>query len=217
MSGLDKLIEMANNGDKDALCCLQNIADAIIEREKKEIEDVNRQLEELSQQVERIAVQAFVWSVSQIELSQATYLPLPKALAMFEHDSLFLRARAQGRLFYRLDQYGLDEEAFKTFLRPVRLTRQEIFFCLDLFVRIPDDAKLAAAIPLASRVGLSVGWLSGLAVSQKDDAQAAMVMLVALVTPLLVAAPAQHHRKPALPAPGSRSRQSKKSKKSRSR
>ncbi|MBA2396614.1 MAG: hypothetical protein H0V70_28145, partial [Ktedonobacteraceae bacterium] len=40
------------------------------------------------------------------------------------------------------------------------------------------------ALPLAYRVGVVVGWLSALSISQPDDAQAGLVILSALVAPL---------------------------------
>ena len=114
-----------------------------------------------------------------------SYLPLPALLAAIEQEPFYILALPQGRLWYRYEQYTLDEEALEVVRCPVRYTRQQIAERIKGYIRIADDV-LAVAIPLTFRVGMAVGWLSGLSVSQKEDAQAGLVLLTAYVSPLLV-------------------------------
>ena len=115
---------------------------------------------------------------ARVELSSPVYLDLPVAIAVLAGDRAYRSALPFGRFSYR------DEMAFPEYC-PLIYTRSEVLDIVDSIVR-QRDARLAAAIPLTWRAGFAVGWLSGLSVTQPDDAQAGMIMLAALVAPLLV-------------------------------
>lgn len=145
----------------------------------------------------------------EVEATQPRYLELPAVLVRFAGDEQFLAARPLGRLVYRQAMYEvieveLDEAAVKQHGRevvakaieewdgqwsrqvyaPRRLEQSEVFSLLDGMVRV-QDRRLAVRWPLAHRVGLAVGFLSALSISQKEEAQRGMVILAGLVAPLL--------------------------------
>lgn len=180
LMSLDKLIEQAKNGDENAQDYLADIAEIVLEQEEHE---VNRQLEWL-------LPLALEWEVRKIARSRPKYLALPAPLADFEHVSLYQIARDVGRLMYHLDQYTVDEATLDARRNPRRYSRQDLYSFMKFIILIPDD-QLHMVLPLAYRVGVVVGWLSALSISQKEDAQAAMVMLTALVAPLLIPTPGE--------------------------
>lgn len=114
-----------------------------------------------------------------------TYLPLPALIAVVATNPLYHEALHWGRGFYFDDLHVYDETS-DTLLRDASpFTREEILTVVKTYL-LPADVRIAASIPLAWRVGIAVGWLSGLAVSQKDDAEAGMAVLAALVNPLIL-------------------------------
>lgn len=172
--------------------------------------------------VRAFAYDALVIAAVQIESQQPRYLDLPAVLAGLANDADFVAARPVGRLLYRMAMYevietALDEakvaEAVKQYGRkaveqaledwdretyqhvyaPRRLEQREVFSLIDAMIRVPDR-RLAVLVSLASRVGQAVGFLSGLSVAQKEEAQKGMVILAGLVAPLLVASPAVPRR-----------------------
>jgi len=177
-----------------------------------------QELECLHQDLDAVLKLLLRVGMAELHATNPESLPLPSQLSAIEQDRRYYLACLQGRLFYRSDQYQYDEQSDQTLYKPVQYTRAMIRDHIVYVVQLPDDPRFAASIPLAFRVGLVVGWLSGLSTSQKDDAQAGMVLLAALVAPLLLCnvptradAPKQKHR--SLSAPlrkGSRSKQSRK-------
>lgn len=168
------LLDLVEEGNKDALAYLVNITREVYEEEGKK----------LDQQIEAMLPSMMFFLTFQVAKGHPKYLPLPKSLALFENETRFQVARHHGRLWYRTDGYMLDEETLETVRNPYRYTRQDIYDLLDSTIRI-QDVHTHVAVPLAYRVGVMVGWLSALSVSQKDDAQAGMVMLATLVHPFL--------------------------------
>lgn len=164
-----------------------------------------------------LAFDALVIAAVEIEATQPRYLELPVLLARFADDAEFLAARPLGRLVYREAMYEvseaeLDEAAVAQAVKlhgreavakaieawdgewsrqvyaPRRLEQAEVFSVIDGMVRV-QDRRLAVRWSLAHRVGMAVGFLSALAVSQKDEAQRGMVILAGLVAPLLSSSP----------------------------
>lgn len=131
-------------------------------------------------------VQAFYRDgAKQVEASHPVYLDLPLALANIAGDPWYREALPYGRFQYRDEMYCYDEETDNLVYWPLKYSRREVLEMVDYQIR-PPDARLAATLPLAWRVGFVVGWLSGLSIAQPDDAQAGMVMLAVLVAPLLL-------------------------------
>ncbi|GER86185.1 hypothetical protein KDW_03470 [Dictyobacter vulcani] len=172
------LVQLADGGNVKAKEALENIARELIDQEEQAF----------YQQCERLIPILLRWMVSDIESSKPCYLSLPWQLAHLEQDALFLAARPVGRFWYRFDMYILGDDGVEVMRAPRRFSRHDIFQYLDSVVRVPD-VELHLEVPLSYRVGELVGWLSGLAISQRDDALAGIVMLCALVAPLLVSAP----------------------------
>ncbi|GHO86634.1 hypothetical protein [Dictyobacter formicarum] len=173
-----ELVRLANEGNKKAIQAIENIARDILDQDDQRFYRV----------CEKVAPVLLRMEVRKIMESQPRYLPLPPQLSQFERDPVFLAARPVGRFWYRFDMHSLDEEGLEVVRAPRRFSRHAIFQYLDSTVRIPD-VELHLEVPLSYRVGELVGWLSALATSQHDDAQAGIVMLSALVAPLLVSAP----------------------------
>jgi len=135
-------------------------------------------------------VQAFYRDgAKQIEASHPVYLDPPIAIANITGDPWYREALPYGRFQYRDEMYCYDEQTDSIVYWPLKYSRREVFEMVDLNIRIPD-ARLAAALPLAWRVGFVTGWLSGLSIAQPDDAQAGMILLATLVAPLLLASSA---------------------------
>jgi hypothetical protein len=194
------------------------IADTSPDQERQIITGVryNQELERLQQQLDELLPLVLRVAMRELEATNPTFLALPSRLAAFRQDRLYQLACLQGRLFYRADQYSYDEEWDRVVYTPVQYTRAMIHDRITSMVHISDDTRLASTIPLALRVGQVVGWLSGLSVSQKDDAQAGLVLLATLVAPLLFpttpgrASTSRNKRLPASSRSGSRSHQSHK-------
>jgi hypothetical protein len=174
LDALGWLVQRVNAGDNDALQVLANIAEEVLSDREQAFQ----------QQVQTLLSWLIRFEINRIVQSDAVYLRLPRQLAHFEQDSLFLSARPLGRLWYRVDQYTLDDEGLEVVRFPHRYTRQAIFQQIDAIIRIAD-VQLHLAIPLSYRIGEVVGWLSALSISQPDDAQAGMVLLASLVSPLV--------------------------------
>lgn len=112
------------------------------------------------------------------------YLELPPALAVLREEALYVAGLPWGRAAYRVSMYELDATG-----QWVYMPRQwQLVEVLDLVEQdiCPTDRRTAVTLPLAYRVGFSVGWLSGLAVVQPDEARKGLVILAGLVVPLLV-------------------------------
>lgn len=145
--------------------------------------------QQLMRQAERVIGLAVKLELRKIAASHPRYLRLADPCVSLEAHPLFAWACHYGRLWYRSAQYTVNEQTLETVRRCVHYSRQAVFDFIDRTVRIAD-VQLHVAIPLAYRVGVVVGWLSALSVVQPDDAQARMVMLQALVSPLVSAASA---------------------------
>jgi hypothetical protein len=130
---------------------------------------------------------------------ELTYLDLPPVLAPLALAPWYQEALCWGRGLYYDGLHGYDEKAKSLVRVPDPYTRQEIREYTLAFLSL-DDPRITVAIPLSWRVGVAVGWLSGLAVSQREDVQAALVLLSALAAPFLVPQPASSG------APSNRSR-----------
>lgn len=181
-----------------------------------EIKRLDQEIERLERQFDALFSCELEIAMSELDATNPTFLALPKPLATLERDRLYYSACLEGRLFYRSDHYTYDQELGHAVYTPVHFTRKMIHDHIAYVVCLPDDPQFASTIPLAFRVGMVVGWLSGLAVAQKDDAQAGMVLLSALVAPLLLckeqATPVKQNKR--LPAPKRKGSRSKKSRKS---
>jgi hypothetical protein len=143
------------------------------------------ELDRLQQQLENVFSLVLQVAMAELDATDPMFLTLPAHLSVFEDDRLYWLACLQGRLFYRSDQYQYDDTQGQAVYCPVHYTRAMIHDRIVYTVQIPDDSRLAASVLLSFRVGQIVGWLSGLAASQKDDAQAGLVLLTTLVSPLL--------------------------------
>ena len=159
-----------------------------------------------------------IYEIEKVKHASLSYLDLPDVLCpVFAGDPAYLAGLPAGRYQYRSEQDVWVPELQQVVRCPFPYDRQEILDFIDTSIRIPDP-RVAAAIPLAYNVGFVVGWLSGLSIAQRDDAQAGLVVLATLVAPLLLCnvlaranTPKQKHK--SLPAPsrkGSRSKQSRK-------
>jgi hypothetical protein len=113
-----------------------------------------------------------------------SYLRLPAVLSVLEKDRMYLAALPWGRASYRASLHVLDEETASVVRVPRTWQLSEVLDVVDQSIR-PPDRRLAVVLPLSWRVGTAVGWLSGLAVSQEEEAQKGMLVLAALVAPLL--------------------------------
>lgn len=115
-----------------------------------------------------------------LEASSPRYLELPSVLAVLSSHPEFLAARPMGRLVYR-DAMFSEGGGYS----PLCFERQEV---LDLVHQMicPQEKRVAVAASLAGRVGLVVGFLSGLVVAQPDEARNGLTIMAALVAPLLV-------------------------------
>jgi hypothetical protein len=151
--------------------------------------DVRRVVEALGQIVPMELMTVWLHLSSQVEASNPTYLPLPAELALFASYPLFLAARPDGRLAYRLDMFAYDEASKCGVYAPEPLTRDEVCETITDLLFPFEDALLALVQPLAWRVGYLYGWLSALAVVQPHEAGIGMVALTRYVVPLLVSAP----------------------------
>ncbi len=129
-------------------------------------------------------------SVAAMEESNPVYLALPPLIASLATDPLYLAALPHGRVFYRESMHDSDTSSGLERV-PLSYTRAEVLEIVNADI-CPSDRLLAVLLPLSWRVGFSVGWLSGLSISQPDDAQAALVVLAALVAPLASASVGQH-------------------------
>lgn len=115
----------------------------------------------------------------------ASYLALPPVLAALGNDAWYLAGLPWGRASYRKDMYVLSSSGEWVY-EPMVWELAEVLNQVEQDIR-PTSRRLAVSLPLAYRVGFSVGWLSGLAVSQPDEARKGLVILAGLVAPLLVA------------------------------
>ena len=123
--------------------------------------------------------------VALVESRSPVYFELPAAIATVERDYFYAPARPHGYWFYREEMYVVDEVTDQAHYVPFSYSLAEVLNEVEESIR-PADRRLAVALPLAWRVGFSVGWLSALAVAQPDEARQGMVILTALVTPLLL-------------------------------
>jgi hypothetical protein len=140
--------------------------------------------------IEMIAFRA-AWA-AEIEASSPGYLELPSKVAVVSSDAGYTAALPHGRLAYREEMYDYDEEADELIYWPIEYSREEIYeFLRDMVLAHERPLML---MKLSWRVGFCVGWLSGLAVAQKDDAQAGLVLLAALLVPLLSAVPQEKQK-----------------------
>ena len=129
---------------------------------------------------------SIVWcGIHEVACSSARYLDLPASLKFFAADSRYLAGLPAGRWLYRDEQEVYDRKSGQFLRCPVPYTREEIADLMNSTIH-PSDPYLAATLPLAYNVGFVMGWLSGLSIAQKDDAQAGLVLLATLVTPLLL-------------------------------
>ena len=122
--------------------------------------------------------------VAWIEKRHPLYLELPQNITSIADDLHYAAALPHGRLEFHFEQYVYVNEIDNIRYAPWCYTLAEIGKFVDQGIRIPDR-RAAAIVPLAWRVGFVVGWLSGVAVAQPDDAKAGMTLLNVLVTPLL--------------------------------
>ena len=129
-------------------------------------------------------------AANMVEKSHPVYLDLPHIIAGFSDDQMYLAARPYGRFQYRDEMYVFVDELDQFTRSPLMYSRSEVGQMIKENIII-GDPRLAAALPLPWRIGFVVGWLSGLAVSQKDDALAGLVVLAALVRPLMSSLPAR--------------------------
>jgi hypothetical protein len=132
-----------------------------------------------------------------MEQRNLTYLGLPPVIAFLAESPLYQRALPYGRGWYFDVMHTLDEQGH-VIRDPLHFERAEIMEMVKDGI-CPQEKRLLFQ-PLAWRVGFQMGWLSALAASQKEDVQAAMVILAALVVPLLVPQRASS----SAPAPSSR-------------
>jgi hypothetical protein len=131
--------------------------------------------------LELVALRA-AWA-AEIEASTPRYLELPSGVAILTSYERYTIALPLGRLAYREEMFDYDEEADELIYWPIEYSREEIYaFLRDMVLAHERPLMLMS---LAWRVGFCVGWLSGLAVAQKDDAQAGLVLLAALLAPLI--------------------------------
>ena len=114
---------------------------------------------------------------------ELNYLSLPPVLAGLEDDLLYQQALCWGRGFYFDDLHDVDESGHLVRM-PYPFSRPEILHYVQTTLCL-NEPRVAVLVPLAWRVGLVVGWLSGLSISQAEDAQAGMVVLASLVSPLV--------------------------------
>ncbi len=131
---------------------------------------------------------------AEIEASAPRYLELPSRVAGVASDWWYTAALPHGRLAYREEMYSYEAEADELLYWPIKYSREEIYAFLRDMVLAHERPMML--MKLSWRVGFCVGWLSGLAVAQKDDAQAGLVLLAALLAPL-VAGGSQEKRKSA--------------------
>lgn len=117
-----------------------------------------------------------------LQASAPRYLDLPPILVSLARDPDFLASRPLGRLMYR------DAMFEQGTYNPLVFGQKDV---LDLMQEVvfPSEKRLALVTPLAGRVGVAVGFLSGLSVAQADIARNGMAVMAALVAPLLVASP----------------------------
>ena len=113
------------------------------------------------------------------------YLPLPAAIAEIEAHPAYQHALCWGRGAYFDDLHEVDE-AGNVVRVPDLFTRADILGQVRMYLTCGYDLQLSAVTPLPLRVGLAVGWLSGLAVSQREDAEAGLALVAVLVAPLLL-------------------------------
>lgn len=126
---------------------------------------------------------------SLVEQQQVFYLPLASVVARLSSDRAYLAALPYGRALYRDEQCEQDETTGQVFKAPIRYRSYEVLHIVRGFLYL-DDVRLQLTLPLAWRTGLAVGWLSGLWVSQPDDAANGMTMLAGFVSRLVYPAPA---------------------------
>lgn len=130
---------------------------------------------------------------AEIEASSPRYLELPAKVAVLASDWWYTAALPHGRLVYREEMYDYDEQADELIYWPIEYSREEIYeFLRDMVLAHERSLML---MKLSWRVGFCVGWLSGLAVAQKEDAQAGLVLLAALLAPLVSAVPQKKQKR----------------------
>jgi len=131
----------------------------------------------------RLAMDWALIGALEVEATAPRYLELPAVIASLASHPLFEAARSFGRAAYREAMYGEDESG-EVIYAPLEFTREEVLALVDMDIRL-QDRRLAVSVPLAWRAGFVVGFLSALSVAQPDEAQAGLIILVALVAPLL--------------------------------
>src|SRR6266516_2150859 len=129
---------------------------------------------------------------AEIEASSPRYLELPAPVAVLAADWWYSAALPHGRLAYREAMYTDDERTGELLYWPIEYSREEMYEFLRNTVLAHERPMML--MKLSWRVGFCVGWLSGLAVAQKDDAQAGLVLLAALLAPLLSAVPQEKQK-----------------------
>jgi hypothetical protein len=140
--------------------------------------------------LELIALSAAL--AADMEASSPRYLELPAPVAVLAADWWYTAALPHGRLAYREAMYADDERTGELLYWPIEYSREEMYeFLRDMVLAHERSLMLMS---LAWRVGFCVGWLSGLAVAQKDDAQAGLVLLAALLAPLLPVVPQEKQK-----------------------
>ena len=140
--------------------------------------------------VEVIALRAAL--AAEMEASSPRYLKLPSPVAVLAEDGWYTAALPHGRLAYREAMYSYDERTGELIYWPIEYSREEMYeFLRDMVLAHERPLML---MKLSWRVGFCVGWLSGLAVAQKDDAQAGLMLLAALLDPLVSGVPQEKQK-----------------------
>jgi hypothetical protein len=129
-----------------------------------------------------------------VQLQQVSYLELPEVISQVAADRRYQVALPYGWAFYREEQHEVTEDGrLQRF--PYRYTAAELAEFVMAYV-LPDEPLFSLIVPLPWRVGFVVGFLSGLWVSQPDEAVNAMAQLAALVAPLLVSSSTDGSKQP---------------------
>jgi hypothetical protein len=155
----------------------------------------------IEQVIPRDVLDAYAFTALAVECRKPVYLDLPEMISSVAADRWYAPARPHGRAFYREEMYAFPDEfegmrgvdADTLIYWPVEYTRSEVLDMVDELIR-PSERVIAVALPLAWRVGFAVGWLSGLAIAQPQEAQEGLIILTALVVPLLSSSPAKGNR-----------------------
>ena len=140
--------------------------------------------------VELIALSTVL--AAEVEASSPCYLELPSRVGVIASKRWYTAALPHGRLAYREAMYSYDERTGELIYWPIEYSREEMYeFLRDMVLAHERPLML---MKLSWRVGFCVGWLSGLAVAQKDDAQAGLMLLAALLDPLVSGVPQEKQK-----------------------